>query len=82
VAALPQEPDAARKYLDDHGIVAGEIRHAPPRPVGAQVTPTLILLGGAGVVRDSWVRELGPAQEAEVSERLRTGRADAGKPPA
>jgi hypothetical protein len=75
VAVLPQEEDEARKYLDSHEIAIGEVRHAPPRDVGAQVTPTLILVNETGTVQDSWIGKLEAPKEAEVLGRLLKERA-------
>ncbi len=80
VAVLPQGVDEAREYLGSLGIAIGDVRHARPRAVGAQVTPTLILVNETGTVRDSWVGKLEAPQEAEVLARLLKERAANDRP--
>lgn len=75
VAVLPQEVGAGREYLQRLGVPIGEVRQAAPSVVGAQVTPTLILIDGGGVVTHSWVGKLAVAEESEVLERLLHDRA-------
>jgi hypothetical protein len=79
VAVLPQDVEAARKYLEDEGVAIGDVRQAPVRSVGAQVTPTLILVDGAGAAQDSWVGKLEAPKEDEVLGRLKGDRAVGGR---
>lgn len=70
VAVLPQEVGTGREYLQRLNAPIGEVRQAAPSAVGAQVTPTLILVDGGGVVTHSWVGKLAANEESEVLERL------------
>jgi hypothetical protein len=42
--------------------------------IGVRGTPTLILIDGGGVVKQSWVGRLSADEEAEVLSRLHTER--------
>lgn len=75
VAVLPQEVGAGREYLRRLGVPIAEVRQAAPTAVGAQVTPTLILLDGGGAVTHSWVGKLAAPEESEVLGRLLHDRA-------
>ncbi|HEY9286221.1 MAG TPA: hypothetical protein VIP46_22405 [Pyrinomonadaceae bacterium] len=76
MAVLPQEVGAGREYLQRLNVPIEDVRQASTSAVGARVTPTLILIDGAGVVTHSWVGKLASAQESEVFERLLNARAD------
>ncbi|HZI18070.1 MAG TPA: hypothetical protein VEY09_05685 [Pyrinomonadaceae bacterium] len=74
IAVLPQEVSEGRKYLEGLGVKVDEVRQASPLSTGAGGTPTLILVGADGTVKDSWVGRLAAPQEAEVLNRLAEAR--------
>jgi hypothetical protein len=72
VAVFPQEVEEGRKYLEGLGVSVHEIRQAAPPSTGARATPTLILVDGGGVVKNSWVGQLAAPQESEVLNELKS----------
>lgn len=70
VAVLPQPAGEARQYLDGLGVGV-EAVESPLESVGASVTPTLILVDEAGVVRRSWVGKLPEREEEDVIGHLK-----------
>ena len=75
VALLPQEVEEGRKYLAGLGVPVNEVRQAAPGNTGARVTPTLILVDGGGVVKNSWVGKLTAPEESEILSQLASNRA-------
>ena len=71
IAVFPQEVAEGRKYLEDLGVSVHEVRQAAPSTTGAGGTPTLILVDGGGVVKNSWVGKLAAPEESEVLNLLR-----------
>jgi hypothetical protein len=72
IAVLPQTVDAARKYLEQHGVTVDDVRQAQLDSIDVQATPTLLLVNDAGVITSSWVGKLAADKEAEVLSKLRT----------
>jgi thioredoxin-related protein len=72
VAALPQQVEEGKQYLNDLGVSINEVRQAAPNDLGVQGTPTLLLVDGSGAVTDSWVGKLPPEKEDEVLHRLKS----------
>lgn len=70
IALFPQEVAEGREYLDGLGVSVDEVRQASPSSTGAGGTPTLILVDGGGVVRNSWVGKLAAPEESEVLSQL------------
>ncbi len=66
VAVFPQAEEEAREYLKKLGIVADEIRTAPPTSLGARGTPTLILTDSKGTAVNTWIGKLPSAKEDEL----------------
>lgn len=75
IAVLPQEVSKGQAYLSKLGVSVDTVMQAPMSAVGVRGTPTLILVDGAGLVKESWVGKLPPEKEAEVMSRLRPERA-------
>lgn len=73
VAVLPQSVGEAQKYLGEHGINVDEVRQVSPDAIGADGTPTLILLDASGSVIESWIGKLPPEKEAEVIALMLAG---------
>lgn len=80
IAIFPQEVAEGRKYLEDLGVSVQEVRQASPSSTGAGGTPTLILVDGGGVVKNSWVGKLAAPEESEVLNQL-TGSSPGGDSP-
>ncbi len=80
IALFPQEVAEGRKYLEDLGVSVNEVRQASPSSTGAGATPTLILVDGGGVVKNSWVGKLAAPEESEVLNQL-TGSSPGGNSP-
>ncbi|HEX6189048.1 MAG TPA: thioredoxin fold domain-containing protein [Pyrinomonadaceae bacterium] len=72
VAVMPQEPTAAKEYLDKHAIPLNDIRQLALSSLGVTGTPTLILVDTKGVVTGWWVGKLSPNQEAEVLGKVKS----------
>jgi len=66
VAVFPQDEEEARQYLQKLGVVADEIRTAPPTALGARGTPTLILTDSKGTAVNSWIGKLPAPKEDEL----------------
>jgi hypothetical protein len=73
VAVFPQEVEEGRKYLDGLAVSVHDIMQAAPSSTGAGGTPTLILVDGSGVVKNSWVGKLAAPEESEVLNQLKGG---------
>lgn len=80
VAALPQTPEVARKYLDGLGVHVDEIKQVPLAAIGIKGTPTLLLVNSLGVVKDMWTGKLQPQGEASVLSALQAT-SSVGDPP-
>lgn len=75
IAAVPQaiETEAeAKEYFSERGIALDGARPAPFRAIGLVATPTLALVGSAGVITDVWTGKLAPDKETEVMARIGT----------
>lgn len=70
VAALPQQIDDGRKYLNDLGAAVDEVKQASLESLKVAGTPTLLLVNRAGQVENVWRGKLSGNQEAEVLSRL------------
>jgi thioredoxin-related protein len=66
VAVFPQTEEEGREYLKKLGVVADEIRTAPPMSLGARGTPTLILTDSKGTAVNTWIGKLPAAKEDEL----------------
>ncbi len=75
IAVLPQDVKSGQTYLTNLGVAVNDVKQSALSAIGVSGTPTLILVDNAGVVKESWVGKLPPAQEEEVLHRLRTIRA-------
>jgi hypothetical protein len=75
LAVLPQEVEVGKSYLSELGISVNDVRQASPSTTGAGVTPTLILVDGQGIVKNSWVGQLATPEENEVLTQLALNRA-------
>ena len=70
IAVLPQDVSRGHAYLNNLGVAVDEVKQSTLSAIGVTGTPTLIMVDSAGVVKESWVGKLPPAQEAEVLRRL------------
>jgi hypothetical protein len=70
IAALPQNVEEGGHYLSELGVPISEVRQTTLASLGAQGTPTLLLVDHTGAVSDVWVGKLPPDKEAEVLRRL------------
>jgi len=70
VAVLPQDLERGKKYMEKLGVTVDEIKTLQLNQIGVRATPTLIMLDGNGVVRESWVGKLTKDKEDEVISRL------------
>lgn len=71
VAVFPQTVEEGREYLDGLGVNVHEVMQAAPSSTGAGGTPTLILVDGGGVVRNSWVGKLAAPEESDVLDQVK-----------
>lgn len=78
LAVLPQEVEVGKSYLSELGVSVNEVRQASPATTGAGVTPTLILVDGKGIVKNSWVGQLATTEENEVLSQLALNSAGSG----
>jgi hypothetical protein len=69
IALLPQEAAESRRYLTELNVPVAEVL---PLSDSLDVTgsPTLILVDGHGVVRDTWLGQLDSDKESELLKRL------------
>lgn len=70
LAVLPQEVEIGKSYLSELGVSVNDVRQSSPATTGASVTPTLILVDGKGIVKNSWVGQLATPEENEVLSQL------------
>jgi hypothetical protein len=73
LAVLPQPLPDAHQYLNKLGVHVDDIRQVPPKAIGVQGTPTLMLVDKTGVVDDVWEGKLQPDQEEQVLTALKNG---------
>jgi thioredoxin-related protein len=66
IAVLPQDVSRGQAYLSKLGVAVDEVRQSPLSAIGVAGTPTLLLIDGKGVLKQSWVGKLPTAQETEV----------------
>jgi|ERR1043165_8978367 thioredoxin-related protein len=70
IAALPQDVNVAKQYLDELQVPIGEVRQSSLSTIGVRGTPTLLLVDKTGTITDAWVGKLPPDKESEVFNRL------------
>ena len=70
IAVLPQPVSQSHVYLDKLNVHTDLIESAPLNSIHVLVTPTLLLVGTAGRVVDSWTGELPQKLEDEVTSKL------------
>jgi thioredoxin-related protein len=70
IAALPQEVDESKQYLNELGVQIGNIKKINPSTLGVSGTPTVVLVDGTGTVTGVWVGKLPRESESEVLNRL------------
>jgi hypothetical protein len=66
IAVLPQRVEEGTAYLKEIGVTIPEIRQAKLRSLQIRGTPTILLIGGTGVVEKVWVGKLDPGRESDV----------------
>lgn len=71
IAALPQDVATGKGYLDELGVQVDAVVQAAPATLNARGTPTLLLVDGAGAVKDVWVGRLPDDKQAEVLRQLK-----------
>ena len=69
MAALPQEAEEGRRYLDELVVRVERVAQATPGSLDVTGTPTLIMLDH-GKVSDVWVGKLTAEREQEVLAKL------------
>lgn len=70
IAVLPQSTAEAESYLKNEGVEVDEIRQSTLSDLEISGTPTLVLVGGDGIVKDVWVGKLEDNREKEVLAKL------------
>jgi thioredoxin-related protein len=70
IAALPQDVNEGRQYLNDLGVHIDDVKQVNPSSFGVRGTPTLLLVDKTGLVTDVWAGKLQTDQEAAVISRL------------
>jgi hypothetical protein len=70
IAALPQDEQQARQYLQSLQVPVQEIKQASLADLGVKGTPTLLLVDGHGIVKEFWVGRLPGPKEQEVLDRI------------
>ena len=73
VALFPQPISEGKKYLDSLNVTVDDIKQARLSSFGVKGTPTLILVDGSGVVKNSWLGKLDADEETEVVNSLKQG---------
>ncbi len=70
IAVFPQDVETGKNYLKELGISADVIQ-TPLDSISVRGTPTLILVDGKGMVKESWIGRLPVQKEEEVLAHLR-----------
>jgi hypothetical protein len=66
LAVLPQPVDVSREYLAEHGLDVHDVVQANPLELNVHATPTVLLIGRAGIVERVWVGKLSSAEAEKV----------------
>jgi len=69
VALMPQEPSAARRYLDAQ-LLPVTVVHRMSATDGIAAFPTVLIVGPNGIVQDLWTGKLDQGQEDIVMARV------------
>jgi hypothetical protein len=70
IAALPQDVNEGKQYLNDLGVQVNEVKQASLSSLGIMGTPTILLVDKNGVITDSWIGKLAPDGESSVLSHL------------
>lgn len=70
IAALPEDLDTSKAYLNRLGVLVDDILQVNPSSLGTRATPTVLLLDNSGIIKDGWVGQLSPEKEREVLGQL------------
>lgn len=70
MAVLPQTPKEGVAYLKSLDVPLEDVRQGSFQNLKLRVTPTLLLVDGAGIVRRIWVGKLTADKEQEVVKAL------------
>ncbi len=74
---MPQDPDRARLWLREQYVEYDEFRRIKPSFLRARGTPTILVLGGNGIVENIWTGKLPPREQSDVLTIV-TGRTASG----
>ena len=70
VAALPDDPEVGRTYLNKIGLTNLEVKQSSLSNLRVRGTPTLILTNEKGEITNQWVGKLNSEKEDEVIKSL------------
>jgi rhodanese-related sulfurtransferase/thioredoxin-related protein len=70
IAILPEAVEEGRRYLNELGVSVDEVKQPSLASVGITAVPTLVLVDGAGIVRNIWSGKLTNDRESEVLSSL------------
>jgi hypothetical protein len=70
IVVMPQQKQTAQSFLDAHNVTPSRAISADLGGIRVNVTPTLMLISSAGVVKQTWVGELNDMQRHEVTTAL------------
>ncbi len=70
IAVLPQGRNEAMKYLAGLDLQLDAVISAPLNSVGAQGTPTVLLVNASGVIVDGWVGAAYPNEVGKLLKKL------------
>jgi hypothetical protein len=70
VAASLESSMTMTNYVKERGIDVDRVANLKPGDIDTSGTPTLVLAGKDGTVIDSWLGQLSPAQEEQVTKRI------------
>jgi hypothetical protein len=70
IAVFPQPVADSTDYLNEIGVSASRVVQAGLASVGVSGTPTLLLIDGDGIIRDSWVGKLSEGETEKVLTRI------------
>jgi hypothetical protein len=71
IALFPDPVELATSYVASNALPITDVRQADMESLGAEATPTLVLVGADGKVERSWTGRLAPKQETEVFDALK-----------
>jgi hypothetical protein len=71
LAIVPHDVQQGREYLDGLKVRVDDVKQADINSMGIGGTPTVVMVGSDGVVKNVWTGKLPPETESQVIEQIR-----------